>query len=488
MTKKLMATSFLAGCMAVGWLGFQNAYAAKEPDLYFYPAQKWAIEDVSDKAPSQEKPVCTLTNTFNNGFKMQFAGSPSGFTNVNIDFIQPIFDKGKPYEVVYSVPGVTEITVSGKAFQESLLVSDLRGHSDFAASLREASVVDVQIRDNAFRFYLTGLGSALQDYGTCLHPQERLGAIDDEVETPSVPHTENINFSASAQRISADTSVIAQQDLIAPPPPENDSLASPPDTEKSVAASAPPPSADRQALTERLAQQLRENQVASTETGAAPVENPSSVRIKTEPQITKQTAHLEADFTKVGLPAQEEESPALSNEARNIAAATDTAIDTEQRGITSSPQDIEPSAPSAAEDFSDMRQKIQDLEEQVFKLTQENRMLDDELKAALKDAEQERLSVSSNNWDLERATMRYNESERQIERLGRQLQTQKAQCDQEKMKLEGMLFDPQVTNQQQLAKLSSLETALEEAKSKLVTQQRKYEERIRLLEEQLDTQ
>ena len=114
-------------------------------------------------------------------------------------------------------------------------------------------------------------------------------------------------------------------------------------------------------------------------------------------------------------------------------------------------------------------------------------LLDTELKTSLKDSEDERLSVSSDNWNLERATMRYNEAERQIKRLGRQLQAARQQCTSEKQELETMLFDPKVTEQSQLAKLSAMEQELASAQSELQGIQRKYEERIRLLEAQLET-
>ena len=149
---------------------------------------------------------------------------------------------------------------------------------------------------------------------------------------------------------------------------------------------------------------------------------------------------------------------------------------------------IEPSSGHPDEDFIQMRNKISDLEAEVSRLSKENAALDGDLKASLRDAEEERLSVSSDNWNLERATMRFNEAERQIQRLGRQLQAARQQCTSEKQKLETMLFDPQVTEQQQLAKLASLEEQLAKSKSELQSAQRRYEERIRLLEGQLGAQ
>ena len=124
----------------------------------------------------------------------------------------------------------------------------------------------------------------------------------------------------------------------------------------------------------------------------------------------------------------------------------------------------------------------------VSKLEQENLALNNELKSSLRESEKERLDISSNNWDLERATMKYNEAERQIQKLGEQVQKERAQCTMEKKDLEAQLFDPQITDQQQLARLSSLEQQLAEAEQKLDDQRLRYEERIRMLESQKATQ
>ena len=55
---------------------------------------------------------------------------------------------------------------------------------------------------------------------------------------------------------------------------------------------------------------------------------------------------------------------------------------------------------------------------------------------------QEELCLSTNNWDLERATRRYQEAQREIQRLGQSLRDQKAQCRQEVRSIEAQLFSP----------------------------------------------
>ncbi len=131
---------------------------------------------------------------------------------------------------------------------------------------------------------------------------------------------------------------------------------------------------------------------------------------------------------------------------------------------------------------TELRQDVIGLEATLRELKAENAALNNELKSALRESEEERLSISSENWNLERATMQYNEAERQIKRMGQQLQQERAKCALEKRDLEAMLFDPQVTEQAQMARLSTLQADLSKAKRELEVQRIRYEERIRLLE------
>lgn len=108
-----------------------------------------------------------------------------------------------------------------------------------------------------------------------------------------------------------------------------------------------------------------------------------------------------------------------------------------------------------------------ELRKQVALLQGENEALNTELKLALRAGEKERLDVSSKNWNLETATMRYNEAERQVASLGQQIQKERAQCSFEKKELETMLFDPQVTNEAQLAHLAKLEQQLQAARAEI---------------------
>ena len=124
--------------------------------------------------------------------------------------------------------------------------------------------------------------------------------------------------------------------------------------------------------------------------------------------------------------------------------------------------------PAAAADTATLA-KLSVLEQEMEVLRAENAALNDELNTALKEGENERLVLASENWNLEQATKRYNEAERQIKRLGQQIQKERAQCSFETQELEALLFDPEVTSEAQLARLASLEQELDDARREIKT-------------------
>lgn len=689
MAYRRFSTHLIAACLVTTCLGY-NAYAS-EPTLYFYPAQKWSV---SETGGTTHSPVCTISNTFNNGFGIEISGTAKGFSSLNVDFRQSSFEVGKRYEVVFSVPGQAKEIVMAKAGTGSLLSSDISSRDGFSQALEDAATLDMSIQGNAFRLYLTGVAQGLSDFENCVSPASAVSAAVDEVANPQVealkvsalPEPQEIpkESSAASDKTPSITPIVAAKtepyDAATPPEPvtppaapvkkeepkkqaaapsdpslpssegkrkevddvvaqatslaeryeasraespsstaplpldedletasndaffdveeavdakaqnaasketqkstryteelnkqisEKSALYKPeekkaiapsaskapspypevvkpvaassapyPETVKPVAvpasvspspypevvkpaavysrgssgdvlktkddviyfgAKAPPAqqgekgsaqqvpaAAPSSPANESLASSSRSSEGIAP-SAPAPMPEPAAgpePMPKAEPKhvsatipaykMTQQTASLEADLTSVGLPQAQTPMPETAAGGMERMAMASAAL--------------EPSSGQAGEDFLQMRDRIHELEKKVSSLSKENEHLDNELKSSLQDAEQERLSVSSDNWNLERATMRYNEAERQLQRLGRQLQSARQECTSEKQKLETMLFDPQLTEQQQLSKLSDLEDKLARTKEELDSAQRRYEERIRILESQLAAQ
>lgn len=489
MTKNVLARFFLASVLGASAL--TPAYVgAEDNERYFYPKNKWIIEKVS---ADNGLPICSISNQLNNGYIVQFAGTKDGVSNLNIDFRQPAFSKGKKYEVQYIIPGQNAALVPTKAFKDSLLVSDLRNQQNLSQGLLDAAAFDIKIRDNEFRIYLTGLNASLKDYNDCTDPGGVLAAKDEN--------------NAQKERILAMEPEVHKN--LAPLPPvretQEDSAQISIAQDGESALKRPPSNPNKVRYSEKIAEQLKsqsdEYKPEGTENAADEVVDVALQKKLDNAKendgviynITKPEKPIVADLTKLDdrqdqvaeeIVAKDTHSKKLIDPSSDIAPSGSSDMDADPI-----PADIDMISPATGVDnlhVSEMQNKISNLEAQLATLQNKNAMLDDELKSTLQDAKQEQMSVSSKNWNLEMATMKFNEAENQIMRLGRQLQSARAQCDQEKQKLETMLFDPTLTSQEQLARLSSLEAELEDAKSELYRQQRQYEERIRLLESQLN--
>lgn len=116
--------------------------------------------------------------------------------------------------------------------------------------------------------------------------------------------------------------------------------------------------------------------------------------------------------------------------------------------------------------------QIVDLQSKLDAATTDNATLAKQMESLKLKQEDTGLTAVAGDWDLEQATKRYNEAEREIRRLGQQIEQERMGCNREKAQIESMLFDPAVANQKQIEKLSQLQDDLDGANDKLKDQQK----------------
>ncbi|MEM6811756.1 MAG: hypothetical protein AAF549_04735 [Pseudomonadota bacterium] len=121
--------------------------------------------------------------------------------------------------------------------------------------------------------------------------------------------------------------------------------------------------------------------------------------------------------------------------------------------------------------------KIREYEKKLEAAKADNIALSKEMEEMRRLKEDGRLNSVSGDWDLEQATKRFNEAEREIQRLGLLLEQQKTAHRAEKIELEKMLFDPAVTEAEQRKKLAALEEKLAATQSQLKNARQELETR-----------
>lgn len=116
--------------------------------------------------------------------------------------------------------------------------------------------------------------------------------------------------------------------------------------------------------------------------------------------------------------------------------------------------------------------RITELESKLQAAQDDNTALAKQLESFRMQQEDKSVKAIAGDWDLEQATKRYNEAEREIRRLGLQLEQERTSCNREKAQIEQMLFDPAVADQKQIERLSQLEDQLDAAQAKINDQQK----------------
>lgn len=603
MTFKTLKFSALTLGILTGLAGHAFAQGAAAQDVYFYPAKSWA----TGMAP--QGGICGIGTEFNNGFVVQINGSQDKPFALNIDFRQDIFEPGKTYNVTVGVPGAQAQSFSTKATGPNSMGLDL-SKATFGA-MRDASVFDVGVEGNSFRFYLTGFAAALGSFQQCLQDAAAHAVPEADGQAP-------VNEASALEKKEAQKIAISEIAPVDPKPamqviPYTPPKQAAPELTMEEARALQGPQTGRKRMSEQLAEQIEQNpEIAGLKQGTAdavvlpgqpilekkvvsakeptpmsapakekPADAPVSPSAKSpaipvepadktpaeetvavksaapddmsepvfipEPaaapapdakalvaKITEEKDAVKAEPLKTANAATPKEEikfnsprvepapvkpPASLNAVAGGAANAPIDLTAPPQGadaaktskVVSSPEmvvrkdvrsgnvdftdvrienDVPFSTPadSARKADPDMLRKITELEEMIRDLKRENVALNGELKSSLDEARGEKISISSDNWDLERATMRYNEAQREIKRLGQQLQQERAQRNVEKEDLEAQLFDPQVTSQQQIARLADLERKLAASEEKLMDQRLRYEERIKMLEQQRATQ
>ncbi|MCB9989294.1 MAG: hypothetical protein H6868_08205 [Rhodospirillales bacterium] len=116
--------------------------------------------------------------------------------------------------------------------------------------------------------------------------------------------------------------------------------------------------------------------------------------------------------------------------------------------------------------------QLKTLEEELHIVTVERDRLAAELDSVYDGKAGELFEVSSSNWNLEEATRRFNEAEREIRRMGGQMEEERLRCENEKRDIELLLFDPEIASEAQISKLKTLEGELAQTKMQLAESQK----------------
>lgn len=185
-------------------------------------------------------------------------------------------------------------------------------------------------------------------------------------------------------------------------------------------------------------------------------------------ELQKENAQLKAQISSKSSAPDLTAELARQKQSNEALLAENNTLKNQIQIYASKPKDVAtPVAAADSEEATKLRSELRTLRGQFETAQADRAALQTQLAELQKKTEGAQIKMAGGSWDLEQATRRYQESQREIQRLGTIIQTQEAKCTAEKKDIEYMLFDPAIAKSSQISMLNSLEDQITEKDKKI---------------------
>lgn len=505
--RKWLLTTVISGTLVLS-SGVAQAGMNLQPD------SDWAVSKL-EAAQTGGQPYCALARRFTNNLVLTIARNAHDESSVAVDFQKQTLSNTQNYRVTLK-PGFGQDRafdvrpVSGKA-----LVIRVGQDYAFHDALGRSGTLDVDISGETYNFNLQDYSAGQKKLSECLVNLVEPAAGSSE---PVMPLPEKQTQSGYMTVSGSSASVAVPQQ-----PPAADYAAS------GEATSLREENARLRSALEKERRMYEDRFMQEGQSSSLVAElNEKLGLLQTENDALRQQVASNRPVPQAVPSCPESAAPDASLQGdlsllrdENLRLTQDLA-EQQARNSLLETQLAEKRAPEATDSASaavaeELRVRVAALEEDNRKLKTENETLSkggadvpvslaqlrsveeqlryvqadrDKLLAQIEGKDQDKreslLDISSDNWNLEQATRRFNEAERENGRLARELEEQRTQCATDKKKLEYMLFDPEVAKQEQITKLMDLETKVDQAQGVWDKEKTGYEQTIASLQKDME--
>lgn len=515
--QKLFSSTVLAGFLAAA-----PVYAPAHADT-LKPQSEWSLAKI-DKSAQGGTSYCTLSRKYDGNIVLSLGRNVTEEYSLAIDFQEPVFERDKSLKINLQ-PGPGQIRAYDMVpSSERALVIRLGWDKGFFDTLVSSQQMKVKIGDKNYDFSMPKIDRGQTELTTCMEELKTASkgggaakvadAPDDllNAQAGSMSGAFGASKAGGAQFAAvspaapvADTAIAAQKktveegekgilksfaDSIRAQEPslkkqEEAAVAAPSrnfakveekaDIRADISSKTPaplPPVADEPVVQAARAVDVAPPVPLPVMVAAAPVKDDSAPKLR--------AAEAEIAAQKVRIAALEAEKNSLQQKAKDLdgknktmASPADVAkLETRINELQIQNKQLDDTvrqsqtriAETAINTETKSMKRIMELESKLEAATRDNNVLAKQLDSQKLQQEDGRLSLVAGDWNLEQATRRYNEAEREIRRLGLQLEQERTGCNREKAQIEQMLFDPAVADQKQIEKLAELEDELKKAK------------------------
>lgn len=517
------------------------SFAQTAPAVVYKPQGEWAVTRVAAKGPGKD-PYCTMARRFGDNTILTFARNGKDETSLAMDFQPNTLAKGQSYYVTLSAGADEKRAFDVTPVSDKAMVIRLGQDAKFHDALNSAGSLNVDVAGLQFKFELPDMEKGHQDLGGCVtsivEPAagEPSGQQAASAPVPAVTPEAIISAPAKSTSVGNPAPALSETESLRE---ENLRLKNALERERreyedrfmkeSAGSSQVSEVMEKLKLLEKENSDLKyqladarsmqpKSKAEAPAVAAAPAVCAPTVSDEKDPAVQAELSMLREENTrlKADLAAQKTAMVELEMKASEAAQgdskkwATDTATISRlqsrvdelsvqntklQSDLTAAQASMSASASAAAsvkDDSSITLSQLRSVEAQLRSVENERDTLRLQIEKMGEGGEDKLLKLSGSDWNLEQATRRYNEAEREIRRLGTQLEQARTKCTAEKKEIEYMLFDPEIATKEQISKLMTLEQELTTAKAELARKDTdsggkltEYEQKIASLEGEL---
>lgn len=492
------------------------SFAQTAPAVVYKPQGEWAVTRVAAKGPGKD-PYCTMARRFGDNTILTFARNGKDETSLAMDFQPNTLAKGQSYYVTLSAGADEKRAFDVTPVSDKAMVIRLGQDAKFHDALNRAGSLNVDVAGLQFKFELPDMEKGHQDLGGCVTSIVEPAAGEPTTQqavapVPAVTPEAIISAPAKAASVGSPAPTLSETESLRE---ENLRLKNALERERreyedrfmkeSAGSSQVSEVMEKLKLLEKENSDLKyqladarsmqpKGKAEAPAVVAAPAACAPAVSGEKDPAAQAELSMLREENTrlKADLAAQKTAMVELEMKASKATEtaqgdskkwATDTATISRlqsrvdelsaqntklQSDLTAAQASVSASAAASVKDDGSITlSQLRSVEAQLRSVENERDTLRLQIDKMGEGGEDKLLKLSGSDWNLEQATRRYNEAEREIRRLGTQLEQARTKCTAEKKEIEYMLFDPEIATKEQISKLMTLEQELTTAKAEL---------------------
>lgn len=468
-TRKIIFSAFALGGLVLGCTAANNAWANTAKLLE--ADSNWSVTKIDAKDTKRGEAYCALARRFDENIILTFARNGHNEGSVALDLQKQHWNPLREYNVVLMGGYGENRSFDIKPETSGAIVVRLGEDLSFFDALGRSETLEMRVNDEAYKFALSDLLGGQKKLNECLVNLP----MAEKVEKAGVEDSVSPSQQDRAGEVTKQIENLRQENLRLRNALERERRAYENRfMSESVDSSAVSELSEKARLLEiengKLHTQLsrlKENMASGEEAvcKAAADEESKKKQDAALAVLQKENARLKAS---------------LASQAKRLALLESGTVKDKKEST-----DTQAVKKDNVKADMEMLKKVRLQEEEIAILRGENEALKNELAQIRLVGEDQRINISSANWNLEKATRRFNEAEREIRRLGDILEDERAKCAREKREIEYMLFDPEIAKKEQTARLVELEKELDKAKDDLKRTKDTYKDRIEYLEQEL---